>query len=326
MNKADAYDAAIWDSNNRQILLNAVRASQRAPMSFVGLGDVSASPVFSGSTNGTFNLSPSALTGYSLNPTVSYGGGFTSFQMNNLNHVQFASTMHQPLSRKIVDYFNSEKWPEEVVQRILFQRVELTPAEYAKARSMKDLKCRESDPRTMEICRQIAEDEYLQDHSEFNCPPPRLSKGRYEFVNSAREFCSMNQFQILLRTYRLLGYEFKSTYMRSAEGILYFLGELIAAQNYSAQGYEPKVLLGGPDGHHHLVNLFVVRRGNPGPPVAAVQVNFNGEDFFIPRPQLGALDEDRSLQVLDLAATAIVLATLKEDLPKSSNINLVSAR
>src|SRR5262245_17965134 len=50
VHKADAYDAAIWDANNRQILLNAVRASQRAPMSFVALGEVSANPVVTGST------------------------------------------------------------------------------------------------------------------------------------------------------------------------------------------------------------------------------------------------------------------------------------
>jgi hypothetical protein len=48
VSKADAYDEAIWDSNNKQILLNAVRASQRAPMSFVGFGDMLASPSFSG--------------------------------------------------------------------------------------------------------------------------------------------------------------------------------------------------------------------------------------------------------------------------------------
>jgi hypothetical protein len=61
VNKADAYDAAIWDSNNRQILLNAVRASQRVPMSFVALGEVSASPNFSGTGAGTFNFLPSGL-------------------------------------------------------------------------------------------------------------------------------------------------------------------------------------------------------------------------------------------------------------------------
>src|SRR5690349_21749645 len=96
VSKADAYDEAIWDSNNKQILLNAVRASQRAPMSFVGFSDVLASPSFSGSAGSTVNLSPAGLTGYSLNPNVSYGGGFSQFTINNLNHADFAKKMHDP--------------------------------------------------------------------------------------------------------------------------------------------------------------------------------------------------------------------------------------
>src|SRR4051812_21977484 len=74
--KADAYNQAIAESNNRQILLNAVRASQRAPMSFVGFGDVAASPTFSGSAGGTFNFDPLGLTTYNVNPTVNVNGGF----------------------------------------------------------------------------------------------------------------------------------------------------------------------------------------------------------------------------------------------------------
>ncbi|WP_161491898.1 hypothetical protein [Bradyrhizobium centrolobii] len=58
VDKADAYDQAIWDSSNRQMLLNAIRASQRAPMSFVGYGDVLASPNFSGSAGGVAAFAP----------------------------------------------------------------------------------------------------------------------------------------------------------------------------------------------------------------------------------------------------------------------------
>src|ERR1700730_3074261 len=84
VSKADAYDEAIYDSNNKQILLNAVRASQRAPMSFVGLGDMLASPSFSGAAGRTGNFSPAGLTSYALNPAVSYAGGFSQFTINNL--------------------------------------------------------------------------------------------------------------------------------------------------------------------------------------------------------------------------------------------------
>jgi hypothetical protein len=324
VNKADAYDAAIWDSNNRQILLNAVRASQRAPMSFVALGEVSASPNFSGTGAGTFNFLPSGLSGYSLNPSVSYSGGFATFQLSNLNQKDFATAIRVPIDKNVMAHFVGEKWPEEIRDRILLQEIQLSPAEYSYVNRMVDLKCGETDLRTVELCGQIRADE--QAGVDWNCEPVRVPPTGVSLLNSAREFCPMNRFQILLRKMRLIYYRKYYGSYRSAEGILYYLGELIAAQNYSAQPYEPKVLLNASDGHHHLMNLFVVRRGNPGAPLAAVQVNFNGEDFYIPRPQLGAIDEDRSLQVLDLAMTAIVLATSKDSLPKSSNVTLITPR
>lgn len=72
--------------------------------------------------------------------------------------------------------------------------------------------------------------------------------------------------------------------------------------------------------------LFVVQRGNPGPGVAAVQVNFNGEDFFIPKPRVGALDEERSLQVLDLVSTALTMVTTKDSPPKANTVSLIAVR
>jgi hypothetical protein len=324
VNKADAYDAAIWDSNNWQILLNAVRASQRAPMSFVALGEVSASPNFSGTGAGTFNFIPSGLAGYSLNPSASYSGGFVTFQLSNLNQKEFAAAIRVPMNEGVMAHFVSEKWPEEIRQRILIQEIKLSAAESSSINRNVELKCVETDERTTELCGRIRADG--QAGADWNCEPVRVASAGVSILNTAREFCPMNNFQIVLRKMRLVGYKKSRVSYRSAESILYYLGELIAAQNYSAQPYEPKVLLNAPDGHYHLMNLFVVKRGNPGAPLAAVQVNFNSEDFHIPRPQLGAIEEDRSLQVLDLAMTAIVLATSKESLPKSSNVTLITPR
>src|SRR2546421_456194 len=55
-NKAEAYDAAISESSNELILLNAVRASQRAPMSFVSLGKINSNPSVGASLSSTFNF------------------------------------------------------------------------------------------------------------------------------------------------------------------------------------------------------------------------------------------------------------------------------
>ncbi|WP_271585826.1 hypothetical protein [Bradyrhizobium sp. CCBAU 53415] len=58
----------------------------------------------------------------------------------------------------------------------------------------------------------------------------------------------------------------------------------------------------------------------------AVQVMLNGEGFYIPRPQLGTVEEARSLQVLDLVSQAIAMATSKDSLPKTNSVSLVAVR
>jgi hypothetical protein len=54
-------------------------------------------------------------------------------------------------------------------------------------------------------------------------------------------------------------------------------------------------------------------------------VNYDGEEFYIPKPAFGAIEEARSLQVLDLVSTAIALQTTKDQLPKSNTGVLITA-
>jgi hypothetical protein len=320
VDKADAYDQAIWDASNKQILLNAVRASQRAPMSFVGYGDVLASPNFSGSAGSTVNLSPSGLSNYLLNPSVSYAGGFSSFTINNLNHEQFATKMRLAVNPNLVDYFHRLSWPDEMVDLLLINSIVLSAPEWRRLVQTAQNKCNtDKSRRSEEICARLREDAAADD----DCKARHLIMDGSRILNSAREFCTMNHFQYTLRLYRLLEIRKFPAIPRTPEGMLYFLGELIAAQNYSAQQYTPKLYISA-EGTHRLVDLFVVQRGVSA--TAAVQVFLAGDGFFIPRPQFGSADEARSLQVLDLVSQAIVMATSKEDLPKTNAVSLVAVR
>ncbi|MBR1029377.1 hypothetical protein [Bradyrhizobium liaoningense] len=88
----------------------------------------------------------------------------------------------------------------------------------------------------------------------------------------------MNRFQYTLRMLRLLD---KTNYRylpRTPEGMLYYLGELIAAQNYSVQLYRPQLFIVS-EGTHRLVDFFVVQRGVSAN--AAVQITLNGEGFYV---------------------------------------------
>jgi hypothetical protein len=322
--KADAYNQAIAESNNRQILLNAVRASQRAPMSFVGFGDVSATPNWSGSANGTFNFDPFGLTTYNVNPSVSVAGGFSSFTMNNLNNSEFAQQLERQISPADVQYFVDLKFPKELVQLIFVQEYRIPARQRQKIESDVSVRCaRQHDPRTLQFCEQLRRDR--ADFEAAGCRNFPETGGIVTILNAGRDRCSMTTFQVFERQLRLLNLNLPFT-ARTGQGVLYYLGELIAAQNYSPYPFMPEFFTATADGQRHTVPVFEVRRGIPVPSEAAVIVSYNGESFYIPKPAFGTIEEARSLQVLDLVSQIITRATSKNALPKSSTVTLVPVR
>jgi hypothetical protein len=322
--KADAYNQAIAESNNRQILLNAVRASQRAPMSFVGFGDVSATPNWSGSASGTFNFDPFGLTTYNVNPSVSMAGGFSAFTMNNLNNAEFAQQLQRHISPADVEYFVALKFPKELVQLIFVQEYRIAARQRQKIESDVSARCASRhDPRTIQFCEQLSRDR--ADFEAAGCHSFPETGGIVTILNTARDRCSMTTFQTFERQLRLLNLDLPFT-ARTGQGVLYYLGELIAAQNYSPYPFSPQLFTATADGQRHIVPVFEVRRGIPVSGEAAVTVSYNGEGFYIPKPAFGTLEEARSLQVLDLVSQIITRATAKDALPKSSTVTLVPVR
>jgi hypothetical protein len=325
-NKAEAYNSAIAESSNESILLNAVRSSQRAPMSFVAFGQVLATPTFSGSVASTTNFDPVGLTTSSITPAVNVGGGFNTFTMDNLNTSSFMENMRKPVSRDLIRYFEDLKWPEELMDLLFIASIKIAPDVRDRIVRLADDKCRDRIPgdRTDQICRMIAEQEDQLRNAQ--CYP----FGDKAFIfNGGRDICEMAPFQLFLRKARLLRIrplENRSfTYTpRTPLGMLYYLGELVAAQNYSVKRYDPVVLIGSSEGYR-LVPLFVVRRG-AAPGDTAVRVTYNGEFFYVPKPELGTTDEARSLQVLDFVSQVISMQTTSKDIPKVGTVGIISGR
>jgi hypothetical protein len=234
--------------------------------------------------------------------------------------------MRKQISRDLINYFKDLKWPEELNDLLFIASISVKLEVRDRIERAARAKC-DSDPgpRTRAICDAIGEQQEARARAQCH------EYGRRPFIyNSARDICSMAEFQTFIRESRLLFIDpLKTTlYTRTPHtglGILYYLGELIAAQNYSAHPYEPKVLIGTSAGLR-TVPLFVVRRGVAVPGEAAVHVYHRGEAFFIPRPDLGSIDEARSLQVLDFVAQVISAVTLDKNIPKISTIGLVANR
>ncbi len=102
--------------------------------------------------------------------------------------------------------------------------------------------------------------------------------------------------------------------LRSAQEMIEYLGQLVAAQNFDplGQGFEPTINV---DKQYHAVELFNVSRGLiAGAPVSIT--DDQGEIFSVPKPNYGGLDEDRSLRVISLIAQIVALKTVGGDLPK----------
>ena len=98
------YDAALADTANQMLLLNAVRASQHYPKSFTSVGQLIASPPVSGSVQSTFNFDtmiPGGLTTYNHNPSISANAGYTQFALGNLNAQVFMEAIRKPVNAKI---------------------------------------------------------------------------------------------------------------------------------------------------------------------------------------------------------------------------------
>ena len=323
--KASAYNEAVGGAANEAILLNAVRASQRAPMSFTSLGQVLAQPTFSGSAASTVNFDPFGLTSYSVTPMASVAGGFQSFTMDNLNTDKFMTRMRAPISYKLIRYFEDLKWPEELTELLFIASIKVKSDVYKRIVHASKAECeRRKDDRTARIC-----DAIDRQQAEADAAHCYHYDDRGVIFNTARNICDMAMLQIFLRRARLLyirslDQRIFTVVPRTALGMLYYLGELVAAQNYSDKPYTPEVLIGTSEGLRPVL-LFEVRRGI-SVAGAAVVTNYGGETFYIPRPELGSVDEARTMQVLDFVSQVISIQTQDKDIPKISAISVVGGR
>ena len=105
--------------------------------------------------------------------------------------------------------------------------------------------------------------------------------------------------------------------MRSAKGMIEFLGQLTALQNYAPQRYVPETLVGS-----NRVALFRVVRGEGGAGGGILTVRDpQGEVFSVPQPQLGSPTRDQSLVVLSVVSDMMNLSTRRSAFPISTTID-----
>jgi hypothetical protein len=343
-----SYDDALAVSANEMLLLNAVRSSQRFPMSFASIGQIYGAPQLAGSLGAQLNFTDAiGFTTGALTPNVStIGPGYSQFILDNLNSKDFMARMRNPVPTEIIRSFLDSNWPKELVQLVYIQSLAPDAAQVdAIDRKRRSVCASASEERASRLCAVLEEDVAAYGahcSTHFSSTQARLKAFKEDpdaYYNSAASACHFLRFQIVLREARLLNIKpcsadkpgpgcLRATY-RSALQMVQYLGDLIAAQHYIEAPFVPTVVIGhstrGGSYEYVRVPLFEVRRDPAGLALAAVRVRHAGGFYFIPRPDFGSRAEARSLQTLDLVLQSIRAATFKEDIPKGPTpVNVVN--
>ena len=327
------YDEAVARTANQLLLLNAVRASQRYPRSFTGVGPAVANPPVSGSLASTLNLLPGGLQSYTLNPQLNAGAGYSQLTLGNLNTNEYTAAIRKPILPDITNsFYDDSSWPKELLDLIYIQSYRPSEQLVLFVDSARKSICGSkvsTNPRCPKINEHIAEfGTRCDDH--FTRIDVRLNDLRRDpglYYNTAANYCHFQRFRIFREELSLVergqckrpGPACAGATTRTPLAMIGYLGELIAAQNYGNDTFTPQVLIGISVGTRFEFDdapLFVVNRGvSPGK--AAVAVEHEGMFYIIPEPEFRSPTEARSLQSLDLVMQTLQAATHRDDLPKT---------
>jgi hypothetical protein len=338
-----SFDAAIADTANQQLLLNAVRASQHYPKSFTQPGELKATPPVSGGIDSNFNLTRiDGLNTYSFTPKLTVEGGYSEFSLKNLNYEEYMINIRKDIDPRVTaTFWRNPNWPEQLRDLLYIQGFKASEQAVSRIDSRRKSIClRPSPGRETQRCnilqKQIEDfknrcaDPHSQSNLHFIDIAVRMDAFRRDpnmYYNTASNYCHYNRFRIFLEEAHLTKRicsppQTGCVYavQRTALDMIGYLGELIAAQNYISEHFVPEVMVGisvGSEFKFFDVPLFEVRIGAPGGP-ASVLVMHEGAPYYIPRPDFGSPTEARSMQTLDLVLQTVQAATKREDVPKSS--------
>jgi hypothetical protein len=119
------FNVALQDQDNRQVLLNAVRASKRYPMYFTQTGTISSSGIADQSSIG-LTLPFGVHNGqYSVAPNLKLQEGLL-IASNGLDTQEFFQGFLAPAKLSLVNYYLSYGWPQDLILYSFIREIDLT--------------------------------------------------------------------------------------------------------------------------------------------------------------------------------------------------------
>lgn len=123
-----AFNDALQDADNRQILLNALRASRRYPLFFTAVGQISSTGVLDGSSisvNIPFGVPHGNI--YTVNPDLRVQEGLT-IATSPLNTQEFFRGFLAPVDPVLFAYYLDNGWNDELIYYAFIREIGLPEA------------------------------------------------------------------------------------------------------------------------------------------------------------------------------------------------------
>jgi hypothetical protein len=119
------FNDALQDLDNRQVLLNAVRASKRYPPYFTSISQINATGELDGSQlNLTVPFGPVGHNAFSAGPMIKAGTGLT-VSTNPLDTQDFYEGYMAPVKTSQIGYYLDYGWPPQLIYHTFFREVDL---------------------------------------------------------------------------------------------------------------------------------------------------------------------------------------------------------
>ncbi len=355
------YNLVVEKTQNEMLLLNIVRASKRRPMYFTGFnllrGNMSYN-VTTGSISIPFGTIGTGFNGaYSINPALSYSTN-PSFDVGVLDTKEFTLGIMTPLSMETLDYYFQQGWPRELLLHLFISRIETLNNgrvaqlfdNYPEKESFEKfrnevrnvfLKCNLEvtetldpvGPRIKSTDTNIAQLIEVQKAGMVLAPVGekegeagwyqlRAKKARYQVRCEGEapllvEPGTGGAYQLISN-----GTPVARIYFRSAEAVLYYLGEILRAERDT--GFTPLIsaCVNMPP-----VPLFLARVATGADSSPIVSVDYEGTRFVIPRDPRGETDDgcrsDRSMHVLSLLSLLMAQQRSGQYVPVTGVVNVI---
>lgn len=351
---AIGYNAAIADAADSQLLLNIMRAAYRNPTHYTAVSQMRDSRTASGtaSITGAFPFGPDATYGNSLSPSLSTTGTLSpSFDVAPLDKRADAEGLFHPVDPKIFITYWQQGWPKMLLLFLFVDNAKISyniSSHCRVPRYVDDAAYNEkafTNARTLFKCifrklafvRTSTTTQYLKDAAVSPDTVlktlPELEKDGFDVTEHERDHKKLysvsktsSSWALRLGRIRLStkngslimagGGESLTLRMRSVDGMVYYLGELVRLQKKRGRNLQY-------DGKYGPETLFQVKTNSSGGPDQNIAVEFLGNRYSVSRTPSR---HDRSLTVLSLLTQVFALYRQEKELPKTEAVQIVGTR